>query len=129
MKKLKLINEVKLLEMNDLFNKLDKNSVEISKLFIFCKDFILNSDDSVLKENVLKLKFDGEIFYLVEKIEQRNYAWHQYLRQLENILKDNRTKMLEIIFSANDKFNLFNIEEEEIYNPLEDKSGTELITF
>lgn len=99
------VDKEKVSEANKLFYKPDKTAIDISKLFLFCKDFLTGFDE--LREYADQYNDFDKLSTLIYKTEKKIYGWHQFERKINEIVELNRPTMMGLIFKTQEIFKLF----------------------
>ncbi len=103
----------KLKETNLLFHKIDKNSIDVARLFIGCLEILRSIDDEDIKDYVEIFSFTNELPLWIEEVRKDNYGSVYYSNKIKDIVSGNRGIMLNLIYLTQNKFKIFSEDEEE----------------
>ena len=121
------IEKEKIIEANILFYKPDKNHIEITKLFLFCKDF-LSSVPELKKYITEKYNEFDKLSTFIYYIERGGYCSYKYEEKLQEIVALNRYVMMGFIHQTQKILKLFSENIEEMpETPFKKSSETPLI--
>lgn len=116
-----LLDSEKAKEYNTLFHKLDKDSLDKSRLFLGCFEIWKNIDDLDVKEYLETFEGFDNLGRWIENYDNETINSPVELLRIQDLVSKNGDKMMRLVFLANEVFGIFqsNIEDYDDLGGLE----------